>query len=129
MIFYTRSQEVKDNACKAIQELNGTWKVSIKAPDRSLEQNDMVHTLIAQIAPHTPYDAHTLKEILKAKLLGVNYAEFKGEKYVIANKTSKLNKQECSLFIEELLMLAGELGVNLNDGSFYGYKNTILGAG
>jgi hypothetical protein len=120
MIFYTRDNEIKNNACKAIQELEGVWRVSITQPRRSLSQNDYMHVLFDEIAPHTGMSSEALKAWFKGKFLGVETVKWRGEGFPMARKTSELNKAECTLFIEQLLMLADEMKVPLKGKDHYG---------
>lgn len=120
MFFYTRSQEIKDRACQHIQELNGVWRINIHQPKRSLAQNDYMHVLFDEIAPHTPLSSDGLKEWMKGKLLGVEMVEMNGEAYPKARKTSELTKGECTLFIEQLLMMADEYQIQLKNKGFWG---------
>lgn len=122
MIYYTRSQEIKDRACQAIQELNGVWKVILSQPLRTMPQNDFLHTLLAEIAPHTPFSPAALKDVLKAEFIGMKMVRWRGKEYPIAAKTSELTKEECTLFIEKLLALADELQIQLKGGDWYGIQ-------
>lgn len=120
MIYYTRSQEVKDRICESIQALDGVWKVSITQPKRSSAQNDYMHVLFDEIAPEAGLSSEALKEWMKGKLLGVETVEWKGEAYPKARKTSELTKAECTLFIEQLIMMASELQIQLKGKDYYG---------
>lgn len=121
MIFITSTDEAKKNCVAHILSLQGLWKIQISPVKRSKQQNAYFHSVLALIAPHTPFPAGDLKEILKADFLGVREYIWQGKKYAMPIPSSSLDTKQYSLLLEKLLALAGELNVEIPGRDYFGY--------
>lgn len=121
VVFYTRSEEIKNNALEEIRKLKGLWKIQISPTKRTTDQNAYFHSLIALIAPHAGYTPEDLKEILKCTFLGVREVKFGEKMYVLPIPSSSLDKKQYAILLEKTIALTHSLGIKIPARDFYGH--------
>lgn len=86
-----------------------------KRPRRTLEQNNLLHALIAQLATHLGYGPEELKVILKQLYGRKRVVEMKGRATTVPVSTRQYTKAELSDMIEQVYKLAAEYGCELEE--------------
>jgi len=120
VIFFTRTDQIKENCANEIRKLNGTWKVTISQPRRTNSQNAYFHALLAIISPVAGYTPEDLKEVLKAELIGMREITYNGKTYLLPIPSSSLDKQQYGVLLDKVLQLANFLGVSVPAKGYYG---------
>lgn len=138
-IYVLRSKEIKRNALNHVyalkggfinDEVNPVWEVIIQehATDRSLKQNALMWVIFTALANHTGYSKDEMHDLMCFKFLPPRIVEvvdpLTGEamhREELA-RTSKLKVKEMADFITLMLAYCGELGIDIDDGEYIGWK-------
>jgi hypothetical protein len=108
-------------AVAAVAEAPEGYCVTVKAPGRTVDQNSLIHPVIARIAKaiNRPLDVESLRQLryllLEQWMHDTNrppmfQRSYDGQRWVSVNKgTSDLDKPDCSEFIEFLLSEEAQL--------------------
>lgn len=121
VVFYTRTEEIKNNAIEEIRRLKGLWKIQVSPSKRSNDQNSYFHALVALIAPHAGYTPEDLKEIIKSEFLGVREVTYNGKLFAIPIPSSSLDKKQYAILLEKTIALAHQLGIKIPAKDYYGF--------
>lgn len=115
MYFKTVNEEVKQNAIKAIEGLDGVYEVTINKykKDRTKSQNALYHMWIGIISNDTGNSHDELCEIFKLKFLGSETLSALGFKIERPKSTTKLSTQEFTDYLDKIEGLAISIGIRL----------------
>lgn len=120
--FFVMSHEVaRRRAIEAVQRAAEGWRVFIKRPKRTLDQNSLIHPVISNLAKalDRPTDIESLRQLRYLLLEQWRHEtdrkpmfqrSYDGQRWVSVDKgTSDLDKPDCSEFIEWLLAQEAEV--------------------
>jgi len=115
MYFKTVNEEVKQNAIKAIEGLDGVYEVIITKykKDRTKAQNALYHMWVGIISNDTGNSHDELCEIFKLKFLGSETLSALGFKIERPKSTTKLTTQEFTDYLDKIEVLAISIGIRL----------------
>lgn len=138
-IYVLRSKEIKKNALQHVyalkggfinDEVNPVWEVIIREhkTNRSLMQNSLSWVIYTALANHCGYTKDEMHDLMCFKFLPPRIIEvvdpLTGElfhKEELA-KTSELGVKAFSDFITLMLAYCGELGIDIDDTDYTGWK-------
>lgn len=83
---------------------------------RSMDQNGWIHLLFTFYAIEYGYTKQEAKDLLKDECHFMSYKKIRnetGEEFIFRKQTSRLDKRECSEFIEWIYNYAGKNGFSL----------------
>ncbi len=123
-VFQLVHAEARRRAMAAVAEAPHGWRVEVKEPTRSLDQNAMLWPILDAFARQktwvvngeaTKLTPEEWKDVLTAAWKGETRVAkgVHGGLVVLGVSTSKLGKRAFSEFIEHLLAVAVELGVDV----------------
>jgi hypothetical protein len=109
-----RTPDVLENCVNGLKKLPDTeiWEVVAKPYklNRSLEQNDLMWTLLTLIGDHTGHTKAEMYNVTTELFLTPDLTEYRGKTYR-RYSTSKLKIGEMSEFIDRIYQLAAEEGL------------------
>jgi len=115
MYFKTVNEEVKQNAIKAIEGLEGVYSIEITKykKDRTASQNKLMWMWLGIISNDTGNEPDQLHEIFKLKFLGSETLSALGFKIERPKSTTKLSTQEFTDYLDKIEGLAISIGIRL----------------
>lgn len=115
MYFKTVNDDVKNNAIKAIQELDGVYSIEITKykKDRTASQNKLMWMWLGYISKDTGSTPDELHEIFKLKFLGSETLSALGFKIERPKSTTKLTTQEFTDYLTKIETLSTSIGIRL----------------
>ena len=123
MFFILAHQQVRERACKAIQEAPDGYEVRIKEPTRNLEQNAKFHAICADLAKSRLQWAGKPRTAEQWKVLLVSghavatkegselIPGLEGEFINVRESTALMSKKRSSSLIEYALAFAAQNGI------------------
>ena len=122
LIFWTRPEPspARRNAIKAIQEAPDGWRICVEPPKRSIAQNDLMWSLLAQLEPIDWYGNHLSKEewkdVITASIKQQRVVPgIDGGFVVCGSKTSKMSINEMNEVIEATYAFGATKGVTFRE--------------
>lgn len=116
------NEQVRDRAIKLIAEAPFGYRVEIKEPARSLDQNALLWPLLDAISKQVVWygaklSAEDWKDVLSASLRKARVVPGidPGTYVPLGMRTSKMSKAEFSALLELTLAFGTERGVNFHD--------------
>lgn len=88
-------------------------KIQIHRNDRTNNQNSYYWVILGVIAEDTGHTANELHEIFKRKFLPPKFATYRGEEIELPSTTTTLNTEEMAKYMEQIIIEAGLLGINI----------------
>ena len=121
MYFKTVNDDVKQNAIKAIQGLEGVYSIEITKykKDRTKAQNRLYHMWIEIISNETGESHDNLCEIFKLRFLGTEKIQSMGYSIEIPKSTTKLTTQEFTDYLDKIESLALSIDIRLPHPELY----------
>ncbi len=115
MYFKTVNDDVKQNAIKAIQGLEGVYDITITKykKDRTKAQNSLMWMWLGIISSDTGESPENLHEIFKLRFLGTEKIQSMGYSIEIPKSTTKLTTQEFTDYLDKIEGLALSIDIRL----------------
>ncbi len=115
MHFRTVNEDVKQNAIKAIQGLEGVWDIRIEKykKDRTKAQNSLMWLWLGIISNDTGESPENLHNIFKLRFLGTEKIQSMGYSIEIPKSTTKLTTQEFTDYLDKIEGLALSIDIRL----------------
>lgn len=120
-LYVMNHEEARRRALDAVTRAPQGWRVFIKRPKRTLDQNSLIHPVIGNLAKvlDRPTDIESLRQLRYLLLEQWRHEtdrkpmfqrSYDGQRWVSVDKgTSDLDKPDCSEFIEWLLAQEAEV--------------------
>ena len=138
-VYVLRTKEIKRAALNHVYQLKGgfindevnpVWEVIIQehATDRSLKQNALMWVILTALANHTGHTKGDMHDLMCFKFLPPRLVEVEdpltGEvlRREELARTSQLTVKPMADFITMLLSYCGELGIDIDDGDYVGWR-------
>ena len=121
-VFYTAHQKARDLACKAIQDAPEGYRVTVEPPKRSLAQNDLMWSLLAQLEPLDWYGNHLTsiewKDVITASIKRQRVVPGLDGGFVVCGaSTSKMSIQEMNEVIEATYAFGATHGITFREAA------------
>lgn len=115
MYFKTVNDDVKNNAIKAIQGLEGVYDITITKykKDRTKSQNSLMWMWLGIISNDTGESPENLHNIFKLRFLGTEKIQSMGYSIEIPKSTTKLTTQEFTDYLDKIEGLAMSIDIRL----------------
>lgn len=115
MYFKTINDDVKNNAIKAIQGLEGVYDITITKykKDRTKSQNSLMWLWLGIISNDTGESPENLHNIFKLRFLGTEKIQSMGYSIEIPKSTTKLTTQEFTDYLDKIEGLAISIDIRL----------------
>lgn len=115
MYFKTVNDDVKQNAIKAIQGLEGVYDITITKykKDRTASQNKLMWMWLGIISNDTGESPENLHNIFKLRFLGTEKIQSMGYSIEIPKSTTKLTTQEFTDYLDKIEGLALSIDIRL----------------
>jgi hypothetical protein len=113
--FKTVNDDVKQNAIKAIQGLEGVYDITITKykKDRTASQNKLMWMWLGIISNDTGESPENLHNIFKLRFLGTEKIQSMGYSIEIPKSTTKLTTQEFTDYLDKIEGLALSIDIRL----------------
>jgi hypothetical protein len=113
--FKTVNDDVKQNAIKAIQELEGIYDITIAKykKDRTASQNKLMWLWLGIISNDTGESPENLHQVFKLRFLGTEKIQSMGYSIEIPKSTTKLTTQEFTDYLDKIEGLALSIDIRL----------------
>jgi hypothetical protein len=113
--FKTVNDDVKNNAIKAIQGLEGVYSIEITKykKDRTASQNKLMWMWLGIISNDTGESPENLHNIFKLRFLGTEKIQSMGYSIEIPKSTTKLTTQEFTDYLDKIEGLALSIDIRL----------------
>ncbi len=115
MYFKTVNDDVKQNAIKAIEGLEGVYSIEITKykKDRTASQNKLMWLWLGIISNDTGESSDNLHNIFKMRFLGTEKIQSMGYSIEIPKSTTKLTTQEFTDYLDKIEGLALSIDIRL----------------
>lgn len=115
MYFKTVNDDIKNNAIKAIQDLDGVYDITITKykKDRTKSQNSLMWMWLGIISNDTGESPENLHNIFKLRFLGTEKIQSMGYSIEIPKSTTKLTTQEFTDYLDKIEGLAMSIDIRL----------------
>lgn len=115
MYFKTVNDDIKNNAIKAIQGLEGVYDINITKykKDRTKSQNSLMWMWLGIISNDTGESPENLHNIFKLRFLGTEKIQSMGYSIEIPKSTTKLTTQEFTDYLDKIEGLAMSIDIRL----------------
>jgi hypothetical protein len=113
--FKTVNDDVKQNAIKAIQGLEGVYDITITKykKDRTASQNKLMWLWLGIISNDTGESPENLHQVFKLRFLGTEKIQSMGYSIEIPKSTTKLTTQEFTDYLDKIEGLALSIDIRL----------------
>lgn len=120
MIFLLKNETVRDNLINTIKTLIYGKEVAIRDGRRSLDQNAYYWTIVEIIADYMGTHKDDMHRYLAVRILGPEEFIVGGKSYYGPRSTRKLSKREFAAYVDEVLIIAVKLGLQIPTRQFFG---------